>query len=285
MGYITRESKKVEDSIMNTNGIRLNLRIAALAVLSVCCAAATVTAQSAGLDETKNNTVNVYLWGASLGGDLSFPRGDQSFDVSLEQILDNLKMTGMIAYKRDIGDWSLLLDVIYMDLGADKPGTVTLPTGDGGSVEIDVDADLNVKTWVGGFYGGYTYARSGAANHQFLAGVRYLSLDADIAIDATDPQGAPLDGRSYSTSGDLWDGVIGFQGQFDLGGRWRLPYHLDIGTGSSQITYQALAGAAYEFGWGNVSLTYRYLYFDEGNDGVIHELTMDGPVMAVGFRF
>jgi hypothetical protein len=275
----------VEDSIMSTNGLRLNLRMAAFAVLSVCCAVSTVTAQTAGQGETTNNTVNVYLWGASLGGDLSFPRGDQSFDVSLEQILDNLKMAGMVTYKRDIGDWSLLLDVIYLDLGADKNGTVTLPTEDGGSVDIDVDADLNVKTWVGGLYGGYTFARNGVASHQFIAGVRYLSLDADVTIDASDPQGAPLDGRSFSTSGDLWDGVIGFQGQFDLGGRWRMPYHLDIGTGSSQITYQALAGAAFEFGWGNVSLTYRYLYYDEGNDGVIHELTMDGPVMAVGFRF
>jgi hypothetical protein len=79
--------------------------------------------------------------------------------------------------------------------------------------------------------------------------------------------------------------VIGFQGQFDLGGRWRLTYRLDICTGSSQITYQALAGAAFEFGWGNLSRTYRSLYCDEGNDGVIHELTMDGLVLAVGFRF
>lgn len=252
----------------------------------IACSAATVGfAQASDKGEEKNNTISVYLWGAGIGGELSFPNGDRSFDVSLEQILENLNMIGMVAYKRDIGDWSVLLDVIYLDLGADRNGTVTLPTDDGGSVDVGVGADLDLKTWVSGLYGGYTFARSGPARHQFIAGVRYLSLDAKVAIDASSPQGEPLDGRSFSTSGDLWDGVIGFQGQFDLGGRWQLPYHLDLGTGSSQITYQALAGAAYTFGWGSLSLTYRYLYYDEGNDGLIHELTMDGPVFAAGFRF
>lgn len=260
-------------------------RTAVLTALIAWSAVSVGYAETSNQEVAKNNTVNVYLWGASIGGDLSFPTGDQSFDVSLEQILENLKMTGMVAYKRDIGDWSVLLDLIYLDMGADRNGTVTLPTEDGGSVEVGVGADLDLKTWVGGLYGGYTFARSGPASHQFIAGVRYLSLDADLRIDATDPAGGNLNGRRFSTSGDLWDGVIGFQGQFDLGGRWQLPYHLDIGTGSSQITYQALAGAAYTFGWGNVSLTYRYLYYDEGNDGVIHEMTMDGPMMAVGFRF
>lgn len=262
-----------------------NLRNAVLSGMITWCAVSVGFAQAPDQGEAKANTVNVYMWGASIGGDLSFPNGDQSFDVSLEQILENLKMTGMVAYKRDIGDWSVLLDLIYLDMGADRNGTVTLPTEDGGSVEVGVDANLDLKTWVGGLYGGYTFARSGSASHQFIAGVRYLSLDADLRIDTTGPAGGDLNGRTFSTSGDLWDGVIGFQGQFDLGGRWQIPYHLDIGTGSSQITYQALAGAAYTFGWGNVSLTYRYLYYDEGNGGTIHELTMDGPVMAVGFRF
>ncbi len=64
-----------------------------------------------------------------------------------------------------------------------------------------------------------------------------------------------------------------------------MPYHLDIGTGDSKITYQPLAGAAFESGWGSVSLTYRYLYYDEGDGGLVRGLTIDGPMIAVGFRF
>ncbi len=268
---------------MKTSATRLILRTVAVAALVACGAASTLEAQTANQGEAKKNTVNVYMWGSSISGDLSFRDTEVPFDVSLEQILDNLKMVAMVTYRRDIGDWSVVLDVIYLNEGATKDGSVTLPGRR--AEEVDVNADLNLKTWVGGLYGGYTFARTEASNHQFIAGVRYLSLDADLGIDVDDPQGTELSSGSYSSSGNFWDGVIGLQGQFDLGGRWRLPYHLDVGTGSSQITYQALAGAAFEFGWGNLSLTYRYLYYDQGNDGLIHELTMDGPVLAVGFRF
>ncbi len=267
---------------MDAHLIRSGLR-AVLAMVVTCCSVSAGFAQTAAGEEPKNNTLNVYLWGASIGGDLTFRSEEVPFDISLEQILDNLKMAGMVTYKRDIGDWSVLLDVIYLNEHAKKDGSVTPPGLR--SETIDVNADLNLKTWVGGLYGGYTFARTEASNHQFIAGVRYLSLDADLGIDVDDSQGTEVSSGSYSASGDLWDGVIGFQGQFDLGGRWRLPYHFDVGTGGSQITYQALAGAAFEFGWGNLSLTYRYLYYDQGNDGLIHELTMDGPVLAVGFRF
>ncbi len=275
-----REGK---ERTMNRNIIRLVGRVAAVFALIACCPVPTLEAQTADQETTRNNTLTVYLWGSGISGDLSFRDAEVPFDISLEQILDNLDMIAMVAYKRDIGDWSVLLDVIYLNMGATKDGSVTLP----GPREhtVDVSADLDLKTWVVGLYGGYTFAKTEASQHQFIGGVRYLSLDAGLGIVVDDPQGTELRSGSYSASGDLWDGVIGFQGQFDLGGRWRLPYHLDIGTGSSQLTYQALAGAAFEFGWGNLSLTYRYLYYDEGNDGVIHDLTMDGPVFAAGFRF
>jgi hypothetical protein len=258
--------------------------VASVIALVACVATSPVVAQTAD-DEAKNNTLTIYLWGSSISGDLSFRDAEVPFDISLEQILDNLEMTAMVAYKRDIGDWSVLLDVIYLNMGATKNGTVTLPTERAATLELDVRADLKVKAWVGGLYGGYTFARSGPANHQFIAGVRYLSLDGDVSIDSTGPRGEPLDGRTFMTSGDLFDGVIGFQGVFDLGGRWQLPYHVDIGTGDSRITYQGVAGVGYTFGWGELSLGYRYLYYDQGNDGTIHELTMDGPMMSVGFRF
>jgi hypothetical protein len=214
---------------MNTNVIRLILRTVAVAAVAACGAASTLEAQTANQGEARKNTVNVYMWGSSISGDLSFRDTEVPFDVSLEQILDNLKMVAMVTYRRDIGDWSVVLDVIYLNEGATKDGSVTLPGPR--AQAVDVNADLSLKTWVGGLYGGYTFARTEASNHQFIAGVRYLSLDADLGIAVDDPQGTELTSGSYSASGDLWDGVIGFQGQFDLGGRWRLPYHLDVGTG------------------------------------------------------
>ena len=45
-----------------------------------------------------------------------------------------------------------------------------------------------------------------------------------------------------------------------------LAYKRDVGAGNSDLTYQALAGVAYGFRWGNLSLTYRYLFYDEGDE-------------------
>ena len=268
---------------MNSHAIKFVVKIAVVIALIAFGSMPTLEAQTAHEDKTKNNTIHVYLWGAGISGDLNFPTGGDSVGISLDQLLENLEMAAMVAYKRDIGDWSVLLDVIYLNVGGSKDNSVTLPGDHGGS--IDGNAELDLKTWVSGLYGGYTFARTEASEHQFIAGVRYLSLSGDLSLSVTGPRGSPLADRSLSAASDIWDGVIGFQGLFDLGGRWRLPYHLDIGTGNSKITYQALAGAAFEFGWGDLSLTYRYLYYDEGNDGVVHELTVDGPMLAVGFRF
>ena len=47
-----------------------------------------------------------------------------------------------------------------------------------------------------------------------------------------------------------------------------LPYKRDVGTGNSDLTYQALAGVAYGFRWGILSLTYRYLFYDEAMSSI-----------------
>ena len=111
---------------MRARRYRSILQTVVLAAVIVWCAVSVGFAQASDQEAEKNNTLNVYLWGASISGDLSFPAGSQSFDVSLEQILDNLDLAAMVAYTRDFGDWSILLDVIYLNLGADNNGTVTI---------------------------------------------------------------------------------------------------------------------------------------------------------------
>ena len=49
---------------------------------------------------------------------------------------------------------------------------------------------------------------------------------------------------SDSGDGDVWDAVVGIRGQFELSGRWFMPFHLDVGTGDSDVTWQTTAGSA-----------------------------------------
>jgi len=255
----------------------------ALIALMVFGAVPGLEAQSPSQSDDRKNALHVYLWGAGINGTLGYGLDDQSFEISLQDLLKNLNMTGMLAYRRDIGDWSILIDLVYLDLRGSESNSVTLPIGDGPMFEAD--ADLEIKSWVGGLYGGYVFSRSQASKHQFIFGARYFSMSTDLHLEVVGPGGNSLFNRSFSPSVKLWDGVVGIDGHLGLGGRWHLPYHLDVGAGNSEITYQALAGVALEFRWGDLSLTYRYLYYDEGEGGLIKDFSIKGPVLAAGFRF
>jgi hypothetical protein len=64
-----------------------------------------------------------------------------------------------------------------------------------------------------------------------------------------------------------------------------IPYYLDVGTGSSRVTWQGMLGVAYSFKWGAVTLAYRNLYFEQGSDKLIQDMRFDGPELGVTFRF
>jgi hypothetical protein len=123
------------------------------------------------------------------------------------------------------------------------------------------------------------------------ATLRYLDIDAttDWRLSATinGPGGASFPATGRVTAGStLWDGIVGVRGRAQLGaGQWSVPYYFDIGAGSSQLTWQALAGIAYRFGWGDVTLAYRHLYYDQEDDKLLQDFEFSGPALGATFRF
>ena len=61
--------------------------------------------------------------------------------------------------------------------------------------------------------------------------------------------------------------------------------HFEIGTGESKLTYQAMAGIGYGFGWGDVALSWRYVGYQFKSSGPLEELTFNGPQIAAAFRW
>ena len=51
--------------------------------------------------------------------------------------------------------------------------------------------------------------------------------------------------------------------------KWAMPYHFDIGTGDSDLTWQAELGVTYSFGWGDIGAVWRYLDYDLNSDGPV----------------
>ena len=89
---------------------------------------------------------------------------------------------------------------------------------------------------------------------------------------------------SLSETADIWNGIVGIRGKLTFGDRWFVPYYLDVGSGSSDLTWQGQAGIGYAFHWGNVLLVYRDQIFDSGA-GIIERLRLTGPAVGVGIRF
>ena len=89
-----------------------------------------------------------------------------------------------------------------------------------------------------------------------------------------------------STSGYTWDAIVGVKGRAGFGANreWFIPYYADIGTGQSQLTWQASAGIGYAFSWGEFVATWRYLDWKEPGDKV-PKLTVNGPQLAFAFNW
>jgi hypothetical protein len=46
-----------------------------------------------------------------------------------------------------------------------------------------------------------------------------------------------------------------------------------------------VAGVGYGFNWGDITLTYRHLYYDQSGDKLIQNLAFSGPAVGVNFHF
>ena len=70
----------------------------------------------------------------------------------------------------------------------------------------------------------------------------------DLTADILLPGGGgtmPAQG-SIASNKDLWDGIVGIRGHSTLANdKWSVPYYFDVGTGSSELTWNAMFGLAY----------------------------------------
>jgi hypothetical protein len=236
----------------------------------------TVYAADAGTSGEWQHRFLLYGWLPSLNGTLNYdiPGGGNSVSADASDIIDNLKMTFMGLYEGRMNEWSFKVDLLYLNVGNSDDNAVSLP-GD-----VKVGADQSMIALAVGLYGGYNAVKTDKVSLDILAGARYLGLDVDARLDL--PSGSSL---KLSRSVDLWDAIVGIKGSITLSDKWYLPYHFDIGTGDSDLTWQALVAVGYRYNWGDVILAYRHLSYDQGSSGLIQNLELSGPAIGVNFRF
>ena len=231
-----------------------------------------------------------YLWLPSVDASLRYETpGSGGSEVSMTDLLKHLSGAFFLNGEARRGSWALGADFVYV--GFEKAGSnVSSITGPGGAIEVPVNSGTTTSLtgYMVSMNGSYTLLRRPDASLDVLAGVRYLhigtTLDWSFAAGVED---LPARTGSAEQGVDVWDGVVGVKGnvRFGGGGKWFVPYYLDAGAGTSKFTWQAMAGAGYSFGWGDVLLVYRYLSFEQGAEREVQRLSFAGPALGATFRF
>ena len=245
-----------------------------------------------------------YLWMPTLKmtSNLNLPPrlgGTVSTGTSLDfgDIVSHLNSALMVSGDVRYDSYSILTDFMYMNLGGAATHLKTANFTGLPRIQISresqrhVGVNTNAKIWT--LAGGYTVVQGDWGNFDVLAGFRFLqmpvSIDYSLGVTITGPRGngATFGGDgSVSGTAALWNGIGGFRGRIRLADTGLfIPYYFDAGTGGSQFTWQISSGLGYHMNWGDVSLTWRYLSFEQKSSAVLQHLSINGPLLMANFSF
>ncbi len=213
----------------------------------------------------------IYLWGAGMDGTAGARGLEADVNVSFSDLLENLEIGGMAAYRGESGRWAVMADLEFVGLGATKDAQ--------GGIRADVDADQ----WLVEVDGAYRFTD----RVEGIFGARLTSLDTDVVV--TTPTPLTISG---SDSRSWIDPVVGARLTVPMGEKWSFVGRGDVGGFGigSDFTWQALL----RFGWqvsDLVALDFGYRVLDvdyddgTGTNRFVWDVQTSGPVAAVSFTF
>ncbi len=261
--------------------------------------------QSAAAEQDTNEwqfQLTPYIWLPTINGTLNhdIPPGDgggaPQIDVGPTDWLDLLNGVFLLQGEARKDRFFVFADFVYLGLESDNDKVIAISPGNGDLIPVDISVNVDTKTDLDGFTttfaGGYTAHDDADSTVNVFVGARFLSIDTKTSWNLTADIEFPGGGNALSREGsiesdiDSWDAIIGIKGHKDIGnGNWSLPYYLDIGTGESDITWQAIAGVSYAYGWGDLIFSYRHFEYDGGPRGLLQEFSFSGPLIGARFSF
>ena len=237
-------------------------------------------------------SASIYGYLPSVGGSSRFPaEGGSSVNVSAKQVLDRLKMTFMGNFEAHNGQWGVLTDLVYVDLGHAKTNSRDFTIGDVGlpaSTTASLDWDYKATVWT--LAGQYRVVSDSSMTLDVLAGARLFDQRQRLSWTISGDLG-PLSPAarfgSASLSQSAWDGIVGVKSRHVFGAnrQWSVPLYLDIGTGQSRSTVQAAAGITYAFQQVELSVLWRYVGYESKPGKAITDMTFNGPQLGAVFRW
>jgi hypothetical protein len=227
-------------------------------------------------DDAWQHTMSLYMIGASIDGEAGVGSITADVDVSFGDILDNLEMGAMAAYRGERGPWAVVADVIWMNLEQEKGGLG--PTG-GRRSEVELDQFITELD--------LSYALNERLDA--YAGLRYWDVDTDLTVVFGGPLGQTLSG---SLSEDWVDPLVGLRYEWPLSEKWVLVARGDIGGFGvgSDFSWHATAFAAWKLSE-RASLLFGFRFLDvdyddgSGSDRFLMDVGEGGPAAGFAWRF
>lgn len=225
--------------------------------------------------------VTPYLWAPGIKGTVGLDSGPtKSADFTTSNVLGDLKSGGMISAEAHKGSWGVMGDLVSATLQKTSSSPVVTSYGPA-NIADKITLQQTVLTGAAT----YTVVNGKDTYVDAMLGVRaiYATVTANLSIVGTS------DKTTISKTTSTVDPIIGAKGRYRIAdSTWYVPFYGDIGSGggTTNLTWQAMAGVGKTFGsLIDASLTYRALYYDMKNGGVLQKTTMLGPQVAVTFKF
>ena len=238
-------------------------------------------------------SASLYGYFPSVSGQTAFPvnSGGGTIDVSADQILENVDFVFMGTLGAHNGRWGAFTDLLYLDLSGSKSNSREFMLGGKpipGGTSADVALGMKGVVWTLG--GEYRVVGGSGLTLDMLGGARLVDIEQELSwviSGSLGPLAPPARTGVGKAEISYWDGIVGLKGRYTIeqAPKWSLPFYIDVGTGDSDLTWQAFAGVSYAFGWGELSAGWRYLDYELKSGTPIKDFNFSGAMVGATFRF
>ena len=235
--------------------------------------------------ETKNwefELTPMYLWMASLEGDMTVKGLTQSLELPFDEIFDSLEAVFTIhfegLYKKR---WGFFLDYNMVNIKDSATGP--------GPFKANIEVDFETK--MGELGAIFRFHEDNRHILEALGGARFTDLESTVNITGV-PDPIP---QTITADQNWWDPIIGLRYKWKIAEKWMFSLRGDIGLGfgvgdTSETTWNAIALIHFK-PWKHVGFVggYRALDVDyETGSGINkfkYDMLMHGPGIAVTFHW
>jgi hypothetical protein len=208
--------------------------------------------------------ITPYLWAASFSGTTA-AEGEESPPIDSDYnffALDNLDGVASTTFSAHGRQWGLLFDFLYVayeDTFFDASRVQTTTRLEGRIVE---------------FAG--TYKPNTLQYLDIVAGIRHQEIDVELSIFNKNPE----------ASVDWYDPFVGVIYARPLTNKFYVSLRGDLGGGKSDLAVNAEAMFRYQFNKTiSAKFGYRYLKVQFTESDFIYDVSLNGILLGVGFRF